>query len=88
MDNHAIRPIDLDTFVEPAVPLPLQGTCLERLAASGVTLQCLRANAGVLCRAAVCMNLDDTIQWGGRRSKALQETGHIAGTSTRWRPEL
>ena len=33
---------------------------LEHLAASGATLHCLRANAGVLYRAAVCMNLDDT----------------------------
>lgn len=33
---------------------------LEHLAAGGATLHCLRANAGVLYRAAVCMNLDDT----------------------------
>ena len=32
---------------------------LEHLAAGGATLHCLRANAGVLYRAAVCMNLDD-----------------------------
>jgi hypothetical protein len=34
---------------------------LENLAAGGATLHCLRANAGVLYRAAVCMNLDDII---------------------------
>jgi hypothetical protein len=33
---------------------------LENLAAGGATLHCLRANAGVLYRTAVCMNLDDT----------------------------
>ena len=33
---------------------------LEHLVAGRATLHCLRANAGVLYRAAVCMNLDDT----------------------------
>jgi len=33
---------------------------LEQLSAGGATLHCLRANAGVLYRAAVCMNLDDS----------------------------
>ena len=33
---------------------------LEHLAAGGATMHCLRANAGVLYRAAACMNLDDT----------------------------
>jgi integrase/recombinase XerD len=33
---------------------------LEHLAAGGATLHSLRANAGVIYRSAVCMNLDDT----------------------------
>jgi hypothetical protein len=43
---------------------------LEHLAAGGATLHSLRANARVLYRAAVCMNVDDT--------SPVEQTGPIA----------
>ena len=48
---------------------------LEYLAEGGSTLHCLRANAGVLYRAAVCMNLDDT---------SLVERAAVEKAATEW----
>ncbi len=48
---------------------------LEHLASGGATLNCLRANAGVLYRAAVCMNLDDT---------SLVERAAVERAATEW----
>jgi hypothetical protein len=48
---------------------------LEPLATGGATLHCLRANAGVLSRAATYMNLDDT---------SLVERAAVEKATTEW----
>lgn len=48
---------------------------LKHLAAGGATLHCQRANAGVLYRAAFCMNLDD---------RSLVERSAVEKAATEW----